>query len=117
MSGLISYPLDDGGHVLIEVEDDVKDSVGRRLHPGEIVETLGTKFETAIEATRPAALAVARNFREFLDAPKDVDVEIGLKVLWTNRGHYRFGKHQSAVPHQDDLERKNFSRSRSTTTL
>src|SRR5215469_12685438 len=79
VSGLISYPLDDGGRVLIEVEDDVKGSVRRGLHPGEIVETLGTKFETAIEAARPAALAVARNFCEFLDAPKDVDVEIGLK--------------------------------------
>jgi hypothetical protein len=33
----------------------------------------------AIEAIKPAALAVAGKFRNFADAPEDVEVEFGLK--------------------------------------
>jgi len=63
VSALISYPLDEGGHVVIEGDDDVKGAVTRGLHPGEIIQTVGAKFQTAIEAVRPAALAVARKNR------------------------------------------------------
>jgi len=79
VSALISYPLDEGGHVVIEGDDDVKGAVTRGLHPGEIIQTVGAKFQTAIEAVRPAALAVARNFPGFVDMADDVEVEFGVK--------------------------------------
>jgi hypothetical protein len=78
VTGLISYPLDEGRQVLIEVEDDIKGTVTRRLHPGEIIETVGTKFETAIEPVRPAVVAVASKFHDFTGGPDDVEVEFGL---------------------------------------
>jgi hypothetical protein len=89
VSGLISYPLDDGGHVLIEVEDDIKGTVTRGLHPGEIIETLGTKFETAIEAARPVALA---EFRLKLSgqagaiiASASTKAQFRIKVVWKGK--------------------------------
>jgi hypothetical protein len=44
-----------------------------------VIETVGNSFEAAIEAIRPAAVAVASKLRNFADAPEDVEVEFGLK--------------------------------------
>jgi hypothetical protein len=76
---LISYPLEAGGSVFIEVEDASGGSVTRGLHPDQIIETVGNSFEAAIDAIRPAAVAVARKFRDFAGAPEDVEIEFGLK--------------------------------------
>jgi hypothetical protein len=76
---LISFPLEAGGNVVIEVEDGGGAAVTRGLRPGELVETAGNSFEAALEAIKPAAVAVARKFRNFADAPEDVEVEFGLK--------------------------------------
>jgi Trypsin-co-occurring domain 1 len=68
---VISYPLDAGSAGLIEVEDGGA-TVTRGLHPAaEVVET--------VEAIRPAAVTVTSKFRNFADAPKDVEVEFGLE--------------------------------------
>jgi hypothetical protein len=76
---LISFPLEAGGNVLIEVEEESGATVTRALHPGEVVETVSNTFEAAIEAIKPAAVAVASKFRNFADAPEGVEVEFGLK--------------------------------------
>jgi hypothetical protein len=73
---LISYPLEAGGSVLIEVEDAVGGPVTRGLHPDQLIETVGNSFEAAIEAIKPAAVAVAAKFRDFADAPEDVEIEL-----------------------------------------
>lgn len=79
MKRLISMPLEAGGSVLIEVEEDAGAAVTRGLHPSEVIETVGKSFEAAIEAIKPAALAVATRLRNFADAPEDIEVEFGLK--------------------------------------
>jgi len=76
---IISYPLVSGGNVLIEVEDAAEGAVTRGLHPSDVIETVGNSFEAALEAIKPAAVAVASQFRGFVDAPEDVEVEFGLK--------------------------------------
>jgi hypothetical protein len=76
---LISYPLESGGNVLIEVEEAAREPVTRGLHPSDVIETVGNSFEAAIEAIKPAAVAVASKLRNFVDAPEDVEVEFGLK--------------------------------------
>jgi hypothetical protein len=76
---LISFPLEAGGNVLIEVEEEAGGAVTRGLRPSEVVETVGKSFEAAIEAIKPAAVAVATKLRNFADAPEDVEVEFGLK--------------------------------------
>ena len=79
MKHLVSYPLASGGDVLIEVEDSVGGPLTRGLRPSEIVETVGTSFEMAIEAVKPTAIAVANRLRNFADAPEHLEVEFGLK--------------------------------------
>jgi hypothetical protein len=76
---LVSFPLETGGNVLIEVEEEGGSPVTRGLRPGEVVESVGRSFEAAIEAIKPAALAVASKLRNFADAPEDLEVEFGLK--------------------------------------
>lgn len=75
----MSFPLEAGGNVLIEVEEDAAGPVTRGLHPSDLIETVGTSFEAALKAITPAAAAVASKFRNFLDAPEDVEIEFGLK--------------------------------------
>jgi hypothetical protein len=76
---LVSYPLESGGNVLIEVEEAPGGPVTRGLHPSEVIETVGNSFEAVIEAIKPAAVAVAGKFRDFTGAPDDVEIEFGLK--------------------------------------
>jgi hypothetical protein len=76
---LISFPLEAGGNVLIEVKEESGATVTRALHPADVVETVSNTFEAAIEAVKPAAVAVASKFRNFADAPEGVEVEFGLK--------------------------------------
>jgi hypothetical protein len=76
---LVFFPLESGGNVMIEVEDGTGDPVTRGLRPSEIIETVSTTFETAIEAVKPAAIAIANKLRNFADAPEDLEVEFGLK--------------------------------------
>lgn len=76
---LVSYPLEGGGNVVIEVEDAAGGPVTRGLHPDQIIETVGNSFEAAIEAIKPAAVAVAGRLRDFAGAPEDLEIEFGLK--------------------------------------
>jgi len=76
---LISLPLETGGNVLIDVEDETAGVVTRGPHPGDVVETVANSFEAAIQAIKPAAIAVANKLRNFADVPEDLEVEFGLK--------------------------------------
>jgi hypothetical protein len=76
---LVSYPLEGGGSVLLEVEDSAGAPVTRGLHADQVIETVGNSFEAAIEAIKPTAVAIAGKFRDFAGAPEDVEVEFGLK--------------------------------------
>lgn len=79
MKRVISVPLEAGGNIQIEVEDEAGSAVTRGLHPGDLAEAAGHSFETALDAIRPAALAVVGKFRDFSDAPDQVEVEFGVK--------------------------------------
>jgi hypothetical protein len=76
---LISFPLEAGGNVLIETEAEAGTAVTRGLRPSEVIETVGTSFEAALAVIGPLAVAVANKFRNFADAPEEVEVEFGLK--------------------------------------
>ena len=81
MKRLISFPLEAGGSVLIEAEAEAEPgaTVTRTLHPGDVIETARNTFETALEAIKPAVLAVASKLHSFPDVPESVEVEFGLK--------------------------------------
>src|ERR1700730_11150000 len=54
--------------------------VTRGLHPSEVIETVGNSFEAALEAIKPAAVAIASKFRNIANAPEDLEIEFGLKL-------------------------------------
>jgi hypothetical protein len=77
---VICFPLESGGSVQIEVEEgEGGATVTRGLHPANIIVAAGSTFEGALEAIKPAAIAVVSTFRNFADAPAGVEVEFGLK--------------------------------------
>ena len=53
MKSLISFPLEAGGSVLIEVEEEAGGSVTRGLHPSDVIEAAGNSFDAAIERSSP----------------------------------------------------------------
>src|SRR6267142_2228517 len=76
---LISFPLECRGSVQLEVEEEAGAAVTRGLHPSDVVETVANSFESTLAAIKPAAIAVASNFRSIADAPEGVEVEFGVK--------------------------------------
>jgi len=79
MKRLVTYPLETGGSITVEV-DDAPD-VARRggLTPSNVTEKVSSSFESALQVVKPAILAIATTFRNFADAPEEVEVEFGLK--------------------------------------
>jgi hypothetical protein len=76
---LISFPLESGGIVQVEVEEETGLPATRGLHPVDVVETVANSFEAALDAIKPAAVAMASIFRNIADAPDVVEVEFGVK--------------------------------------
>jgi hypothetical protein len=76
---LISFPLESGGTVQVEVEEEAGLPVTRGLHSAEVVETVASTFEAALGAIKPAAVTMASIFRNIADAPDVVEVEFGVK--------------------------------------
>jgi hypothetical protein len=78
MKRLVTYPLEGGGTVSVEVDDEP--AVARRgLNPVEVTEKESSTFDRALTAVQPALLANASTFRGLADAPEEVEVEFGIK--------------------------------------
>ena len=81
MRHLIEFPLEDGGSIVIEVDEpETEGGVVRAARPGEIVAKAGQTFEEALERVKPAAGAIIKKLKELSDAPDEVEVEFGLKM-------------------------------------
>lgn len=78
MKRLVTYPLQSGGSITVEV-DDAPGVARRGLTPSDVAEKVTDSFESALEAVKPAILCIATTFRNFADAPEEVEVEFGLK--------------------------------------
>jgi hypothetical protein len=59
---LISFPLEGGGTVQVEIEEEAGLPVTRGLHPADMVETVANSFEAVLGAIKPAAVAMASVF-------------------------------------------------------
>jgi Trypsin-co-occurring domain 1 len=77
---LVSFPLEAGGSIVIEVEEEAQGPVTRGLRPSDLVTAAGASFEAAIDAVKPAAAAIAGKLRGLADAPEEVEVTFGLKL-------------------------------------
>jgi hypothetical protein len=81
MRRLVEFPLDEGGSVLVEVDDVAPDGpVTRGLRDQRVTEAAQHSFEQAISRVQPAANALLGRLRAMSDAPDEVVVEFGLQL-------------------------------------
>ena len=81
MKQLIEFPLEEGGSVVIEVEEpEPEGGVVRAARPGEIAAKSAQSFEAALERIKPAASAIISKLRGLSDPPNEIEVEFGVKM-------------------------------------
>jgi len=83
VSSLVEFPLDDGGSVLVEVEDrrtlsGVTRGGGGRT--GEIAVRAGETVESAFGRIQPAAAAIVEQLRAVAEGPQAIEIEFGIKL-------------------------------------
>lgn len=81
MKRLIEFDLQEGGVIVVEV-DEPEPVSGFELtgHPGEIVTKTCQTFETVLERIKPTASAIIGKLRSLSDPPDEMTVEFGLKM-------------------------------------
>jgi hypothetical protein len=80
MKQLIEFPLEDGGFVLIQVDEPAPQGVVKAARPGEVVRRAGQTFEEALDKLKPAAGAIIQKLRGLSDPPDEIEVEFGLTL-------------------------------------
>lgn len=78
MRKLIEVPLDDGGAVLVEVEEQ-ETGIDRSAKPGEVVATAAESLQASLDRIRPVAGALVGKLRDLADRPEEITVEFGIK--------------------------------------
>lgn len=82
MKKLIEFPLNNGGSVIIEVEESAPEGgmehIG--LKPGEVTKKATQSFETALDKIKPVTNSIINNLRNHKDSPDEISVEFGLKM-------------------------------------
>lgn len=81
MKQLVEFPLEDGGMILVEVDEP--ESAGKRARVArgdKTVERANQNFETAMDKVKPTANAVISKLRGLYDPPQEISVEFGLKL-------------------------------------
>jgi mevalonate kinase len=79
MKRLIEYTLENGGSIVIEVDEPAQDGV-TRAGRGDVVEKATQKFEETLQRVKPATLAIISTLRELSDSPDEASVEFGVKL-------------------------------------
>jgi hypothetical protein len=82
MKRLVEFPLDQGGSVLVEVEDPAESPVMRGLGKDRaaLVEEADKTFEDATAAVTPAARSLIARLRSIEDAPDEVGIVFGAQT-------------------------------------
>lgn len=81
MSSLVEFPLQDGGSVLVQVDEaPAGGAVTRGLGDRHVTALASQTFEQAISRVQPAAQALITRLRAVADAPDQVRVEFGLEL-------------------------------------
>ena len=83
MGRLVSFPLDHGDVILVEVADDEEPDgapVFRGIDGGGMVEQAEHSFQEAIARIRPAAQTLVTQLRSIADAPDEMLIRFGLDL-------------------------------------
>ncbi len=81
MKRLIEFPLQDGGSVIVEVDEPLPEGVVKAAtKPGEVVDKAKETLEDALDKIQPAAQSIIAKLRGLHDAPDEIGVEFGIKL-------------------------------------
>jgi hypothetical protein len=86
MRQLLEYPTEDGGFILVEVEDQLGEAGSRQgvvpvaRGPGDVVAKARQSFEEALERVKPIASGLKRKLGSMVDPPDEIEVEFGLDM-------------------------------------
>jgi hypothetical protein len=82
MKRLVEFPFDQGGSVLVEVDEPPAGPVMRGLGKDRptLVEKADKTFEEATEAVTPAARSLIARLRLIDDPPDEVAIEFGVQL-------------------------------------
>lgn len=82
MKRLVEFPLDQGGSVVIEVDDPVAGVVTRGLGKDRtsLVEAADKSFEDATAAVTPAARSLLARLRSIEDPPDEIGIVFGVQL-------------------------------------
>ena len=79
---LVEFPLQDGGTVLVQVDDGAPGEVTRGWADRDtrVVEQARQSFEQAIGRVQPAVQGLLNQLRALADTPEQIEVEFGLQL-------------------------------------
>jgi hypothetical protein len=81
MKRLVEFSLDEGGSVLVEVDEPPPGSVMRGIGNGRsVVEKAGQTFEDATAAVTPAARSLIARLRSIDNPPDEVQIGFGVQL-------------------------------------
>ncbi|CAG0936434.1 hypothetical protein TFLX_05307 [Thermoflexales bacterium] len=86
MKRLVEFPLQEGGTMLVEVDEPeasaetTRSGVVKAARPSsEVIENAKKTFEEALDKIKPAAQSLIDKLGELHDAPDEIGVEFGIK--------------------------------------
>ena len=79
MKRLVDFPLEDGNHMLVEIEETDQGGLVQASLSETIVKAQQT-LEKSLEKVKPAAKYIIQQLRELHDEPNEVEVAFGLKL-------------------------------------
>jgi hypothetical protein len=82
MKRLVEFPLDQGGSVVIEVDEPAAGPVTRGVARDRtaLVEAADKSFEDATAAVTPAAQSLLARLRAIEDPPDEIGIEFGVQL-------------------------------------
>ncbi len=80
MARLVEFPLQDGGSVLVQVDEDARPGGVTRGLGNRVVEQAQESFEQAVDRVQPAVQALLSRLRQVAETPEEVQVEFGLQL-------------------------------------
>ncbi len=83
MKRLVEFATEDGGSVLVEVDDDLRMSSGSTLRGGAagvMIEKARVSYEEALDKIKGAAETIITKMRALPDSPDEIGVDFGIKL-------------------------------------
>ena len=102
---LVEFSLEQGGSVLVEIDEPPAGPVTRGLGKDHsaLVEQAGKTFEDATATITPAARSLIARLRSVEDAPDEIGIQFGVQLSASDRGVHRLSSGPGQLYGVDDL--------------